>query len=236
MSGVTSKAAIRYATLTDAPNAQTLSKNLADDLDNLVVPKYPSAAARNVANPSPSDGDCSYRTDLHSFEVYYASLGAWTALVRAPLFAYKVSDESVTSSTTLQDDNDLTFSVEASSVYIYELSLSYIGVSDGGTAAGGLKTAWSVPASSAGTRHVTGTHTTGSNIVPSDDNARNSSHGLTTVVGHATSATGGVVFDRGLLITSVTAGTFKLQWAQVTSNATATTIQGNSYAILRKMA
>jgi hypothetical protein len=42
-------------------------------------------------------------------------------------------------------------------------------------------------------------------------------------------------FGQGILIVASTAGTFQLQWAQNTSNASATRIFSNSYLCLRRV-
>lgn len=62
MSGNTPVANLRYALLTDPPNANTLSQNLATDLDHLVIPKYATTTARDLANTSPIEGDRCYVT------------------------------------------------------------------------------------------------------------------------------------------------------------------------------
>lgn len=112
----------------------------------------------------------------------------------------KTADESVSSSTTLQDDNHLTTFVAANATYRVKAVLIY-----DGEAFGGLKTNWVAPASATFTG---GTYATS---------------GQPTIV-------------EGTLVTSGTSGIFKLQWAQVTSNATATTVKSGSFMVLQRIA
>lgn len=59
---------LRYAALTDLPNANTLSQNLATDLDHVVIPKYSSTAARDLANVTPVEGDKCHVTGDADYE------------------------------------------------------------------------------------------------------------------------------------------------------------------------
>ncbi|MGI5245410.1 hypothetical protein [Dactylosporangium sp. CA-139066] len=62
--------AIPYAELTDIPNMQTITQNMATALDTKVIPKFASSTARNAAIPSPVTGMACYRTDTKQFELY----------------------------------------------------------------------------------------------------------------------------------------------------------------------
>jgi hypothetical protein len=50
--------------------ANSPSQSLAAALDPMVVPRFASSGARDVAFPSPADGDRVYRTDLHAHQTY----------------------------------------------------------------------------------------------------------------------------------------------------------------------
>lgn len=63
--GTTAHAALPY-------KANSISQALATVLDSLVIKRFASAAARDTAFPSPTDGDRVYRTDLHCQQTYRA--------------------------------------------------------------------------------------------------------------------------------------------------------------------
>lgn len=144
--------------------------------------------------------------------------------VAAPLWVRKTSDESVTSSTVLQNDDQLKLTLAASSVYEFT---AYIGYE--GPTTGDIKIAFSYP--------------TGGTIswAPVGGIAALSSDTATTVVIRPrvdnTSDTFGafgvgtpcVVRLSGIVLTSTTAGDLQMQWAQGTSDVTATIVKTNSF-------
>lgn len=75
MSGSTPIAGLPYATLGDAPNANTLAESLAISLDHIVIPKYATTSARDAANPSPTAGDMCYVVSKGYYQ--YSSAGSW---------------------------------------------------------------------------------------------------------------------------------------------------------------
>lgn len=70
----TALAAIPWAELTDVPNAQTLSKNLAEVVDKVAIPRFASAAARTSAlsagSITPLEGMMCYLSDVNRYEMY----------------------------------------------------------------------------------------------------------------------------------------------------------------------
>lgn len=142
--------------------------------------------------------------------------------------AIKTANESVTSSTTLQDDNHLTASVEATSVYELECVVFY--EADTG---GDIKLQFSAPAgaslSAAISRLTTGAATI--------DNDAISIMTLGTAIpgGGLGAGQGAVLQIKGVVTIAGTAGTFKLQWAQNASSGTATTVYADSYFVLRQI-
>lgn len=131
----------------------------------------------------------------------------------------KTADESVTSSTTLQNDDHLFFPVGASETWIFDMFLSPYGSSSGD-----IKFAFTVPAGATIKWSMLGTNS----------NAGSSVYMQTT--GGASlpfQLFGGLPAEmcmiRGIVTTAGTAGTLQLQWAQNTSNATATSVQADSY-------
>jgi hypothetical protein len=144
------------------------------------------------------------------------------------IFARKTATETVTSSTTLQDDDNLTVSVAANSVYEVTCLLRYTAVQ-----AADLKFQFVGPASA--TLHA-GVHRLGTGAA---DEATDALEYL-DISDVTTSGGLGNTFDtavkiQGLLVVAGTAGTFKLQWAQDTSNATGTELRTGSYLCLRRV-
>jgi hypothetical protein len=142
--------------------------------------------------------------------------------------AVKTATESLTSNTTLQDDDELIVTVAANSTYELTCMLRY----DAATA-GDLQFKFVGPAGATGTitcnRFNVGAASTGDDTVSSDP------------IGNVVTAGGlGAGFDTpvaatGLLKVAGTAGTFKLQWAQNTSSGTATRIFADSFIVLRRI-
>lgn len=148
------------------------------------------------------------------------------------LRATKTANETVTSSTTLQNDDQLTVTLDASSVYrIYMLLLM------AGATAGEVKTSWTVPASATGFKSCMGP---GSDSTSRDAGTtttmRYGVHTFTTTVNYGMADAVNFVHavEQGV-VTTTTGGTFVLQWAQQASSATASTIAAGSYLIAEKI-
>lgn len=156
----------------------------------------------------------------------------------------KSADESVSSSTTLQNDDHLVASVLASSTYIVELDLMYEAHSSGD-----LKCGFTTPTSSVlrwGSSSIFGstaqsswTGYTASALSFAElafqiggagggqtDNLSFGGNGSAYVLGLKLS---------GILVTAGTAGNIQFQWAQGTSSATATKVLQNSTMRLIKV-
>lgn len=143
----------------------------------------------------------------------------------APAGAIKGSDQSVTSSTVLVNDNALLAGLQANAKYFLEMYLDY----EGASGAGFLKFAWSVP-SGATIRYAIIYVNTGNSVV----------FGAGTEASTFACYTGGAgvheaVRMTGTIVTSV-AGTLQLQWAQNASNGTATIVHAQSVMALWRMA
>src|ERR687895_1187516 len=140
--------------------------------------------------------------------------------------------ESVTSSTTYQDDNELAFPAEANAHYFV---MAVLGV-DGATG-GDIKTRWSVPASATGFRWCMGPPAGSADR--ENTNLVSAVHGFTTDRAYGTvAASGASIAAREYLrvLTAGTAGAVTLQWAQNTSSATATAVIAGSYLIWWRVA
>lgn len=143
------------------------------------------------------------------------------------LWARTLATQSVTSSTTLQDDDYMFVSVDANAEYHVECMVTY-----GGAAAGDLKMLFRTPAGATFTGMATAIVSTGASQqdIQTMQYAGNSSEVWGTL---GSGQQYGIV--HGALVTVGTAGTFKVEWAQNTSNATATQIFTNSYLKLTRM-
>ncbi|MBT2226239.1 hypothetical protein [Nonomuraea sp. NEAU-A123] len=151
----------------------------------------------------------------------------------------KGANESIASSTVLQDDDALLVSVVANAKY--DVLAMIMG---DGPAAGDFKTAWTVPAGATGLRACWGpTPDAKATLTPGFDNRTNTAmrsgcHGWTTATPYSNQAisSGIAIQERGVLSTAATAGTLRLQWAQNTSDVGLTTVYGESYIMIRRIA
>lgn len=144
-----------------------------------------------------------------------------------PEYVRKTSDTDRASTTTLADDPDLTVELEASAVYFVEFILLL-----GGVAAADIKTAWTTPSGSSGFKAVIGpASNAATNSAADSATMRVGVHGFATPVEYSALRDGtGLLFgvqERGE-VTTTSAGTLALQWAQVTSNATASRVSDGS--------
>ncbi len=146
----------------------------------------------------------------------FALIGAFQPPMRR---AYKPTDQSVTSSTALVNDNNLLFSVLASEVWQFEVDV--YGTFDGSVASG-LKVAFTVPAGCTLQWALTGSPAitaSGTSAVLALGGTNSSI--MTKLIGQA--------------IVGSTAGTVQLQFAQNTSAATATTLKTGSSLIATRL-
>lgn len=145
----------------------------------------------------------------------------------------KSADESVTSSTTLQDDNDLQMTVSANTKYWVEVFLIYNAM-----ASADCKISYLGPVG-ATMEWVSDGH--GSAAAATIDVVSRSYQTLGTTPSHggvespAGTPVNMAAVHKGLLTVGATAGLFKLQWAQLASIATATKVIANSTMILTRV-
>ena len=148
--------------------------------------------------------------------------------VSVPTYISKAGSESVTSSTTLQDDDHLTLTL-AVGTYWVELVLTATGA-----AAGDIKTAWT----STGTMSVIGRSVLGPTVGAADVsaglvNARGVT--FTSNQSFATDGTNSSHIHEWLLIDVTVEGVLTLQWAQAASSGTATTLSTSSRMLITKV-
>lgn len=150
---------------------------------------------------------------------------------RMTVYARKTGDTARNTTTTHADDPHLSVTVAASAVYMVNCGLYYVSSSQ---TAGDFKAQFVAP-SGAALQASVNTFAAASTATTDD---------LSGCITLTTSMSCGVVATAdpynpcqvlGLLTTS-SAGTFKVQWAQNASSATNTTLKANSYLLLQRLA
>lgn len=137
--------------------------------------------------------------------------------------AVKSANESVTSSTTLQDDNHLLVTVQPNTNYWLDMML----ITDGAVG-GDIKLSIVVPSGTA--RWMTSGLDVAATATLANVNRRSLTGGTSTGadVGTIASGTWTIIPPAGIIRIGASGGTVKLQWAQNTSSATATRILSGS--------
>jgi hypothetical protein len=146
-----------------------------------------------------------------------------------PIVVYKSAAEGVTSSTTLQNDDELFAALEANATYIMDGYLQVRGAAPGSgdikidftlpTGAGLLYTSFGAVATSPAVQYEA--------TVNAASTARSFATNASTDMGAAIHAS---------IIMGTTAGTVQLRWAQATSSATTTYMLGNSWLRFTRIA
>lgn len=145
-----------------------------------------------------------------------------------PATVLKTADEPITSSTTLQNDNELILPLPANASYTLDTILFYTGIS-----AGSLKIAFTFPAGC--TMHYAPIgYVMGGAFTIDLGGQLSITSGVTST---SISGGGGVptVSLRGTILNGSTAGNLTLQWAQNASNATPTVVKAGSWIRLTRI-
>lgn len=148
-----------------------------------------------------------------------------------PVVVRKASAQSVTSSTTLVDDDELSFPVGANETWVVNLYLFI----DGATS-GDIKATVVGPSGSSGRSSVIGS---GSNATTFENTTfNNQSNALGTAPPAGTLGTGNitVVHMAAAVVVGGTPGDIVLQWAQNASSGTATRVLDGSYLVAHRVA
>lgn len=148
-----------------------------------------------------------------------------------PLFAKKTATQAVTSSTTLVNDNELFVSVLANATYEVDTFIIYDGAA--GTA---IKVGFTAPSGATLDWWNNGTSGGNTSFINTGPFWGWSAIGTSNTIGTAGAGSEGVCRPGGILVTSSTPGTFQLQWAQGSSNATAVHVFAGSTMTLRRVA
>lgn len=147
-------------------------------------------------------------------------------------FVRKTADESVTSSTVLQNDNELLYTIGATGSYVFDM---YLAVTSAANAAGDINIGFTFPT---GTLYLWGPGTDpalASGTIASGKFASGAVTSGTAWQDFGVSTTGSGFNVHGLFIATGT-GTLQFQWAQFASNANATTVKAGSHLIVKQVA
>lgn len=150
-------------------------------------------------------------------------------------FIRKTSNESVSNTTTVQDDDQLFFTPILNTDYWITMYIIYDGPGPSPTEAD-LKISWSVPTGSTFdyiSDAITSLATGG--VYDVSRTAQIAPAGGTPGAGTLGTGSPAVALVKGLFRMGSTAGTFRFRWAQITANATAVTVRANSCLIARRL-
>jgi len=141
----------------------------------------------------------------------------------------KLADESVTSSTTLQNDDHLVLPVTANTRYWVQAMIIYTGGSNGDlrytfTGPTGASFDWVGDHLGEGVDSTTG-------II----SRTVQSIGASNVIAGAVTGATQVALPKGILIVGSSSGTLRLRWAQGTSSSTPTTVKAGSILMARRI-
>lgn len=144
----------------------------------------------------------------------------------------KTANESVTSSTVLQDDDHLTAPIVANSVYWVWCVIFYTGPSTGAAGAD-LLMDWDGPTGTTFEWYYDGLS---SDVTSSISVLSRKLQSITDTPAIGTVNTvDTTVFVKGVVRCGSTSGNFRLQWAQAVSNATPVTLYTDSTLIIRRL-
>jgi hypothetical protein len=200
------------STATALQTARTINGVSFDGTGNITVA---AAAGTLTGNTLASGITASSLTSLGTSAVWGTGVANFGTISKR-----KTADESVTSSTTLQDDDHLTLPIGANEEWTVAYDL------DAGTALhfGGIKIAATVP--SGATMNLTGSAVCDANTCFSGRTATSGIAAITMTPGIDNNATIRMTL---WVLNGATPGNVTLQWAQNTSNATATTVRKGSF-------
>jgi hypothetical protein len=151
-----------------------------------------------------------------------------------PQTMWKTVNTDRAAATTFADDPDLTVALEANATYHVCFYLHYAALD-----LARFKTMWTIPSGASGLRSAIGPDQGVSlSGTSAGGTGRWGVHAVTTSVTYGTrdSATNQCAAIEEGVVTTTSAGTLALQWAQVTSNATATRLGAGSSLHLRRLA
>lgn len=200
-----------------------------------VTQAFGDAALAGTASNPPASDDHRHGMPANPVTTHEAAADPHTGYLRESWLQVvrKTANETVTSSTTLQDDDHLTFSIAANEVWTV-LAVLYVT----GAEAGDIKIAWNVPAGAAGHHGIIGI---GVDNTAGVESAATSAFGAgsdLTVAQNSgiDSSSRNTLLATVCVVNGATAGAVTLQWAQRASSASSTFIVANSYLLAHRAA
>lgn len=148
-------------------------------------------------------------------------------------FAYKADNTDRASTTALADDPDLTIQLAASAVYHIEIFIYHASLT-----AAQIDTIWTVPGGASGLKSASGPGAGVTHNSTSGGDIRMGVHQFDTEITYAArnNASNLVLSVEQGVVTTSSAGTFALSWAQNVSNATATRVGAGSFMRVMRLA
>ncbi|GIV50088.1 MAG: hypothetical protein KatS3mg038_0609 [Candidatus Kapaibacterium sp.] len=206
---------------TNAPSSSALVE-IASTSKGFLPPRMTSSERDAITNPA--KGLLVYVTTASEEGYWYYDGTRWLPLISTVsanstlVTRYKTSDESVSNSNVLQDDDHLFATLGAGQVWEVEGMLDF----SSSSATPGVTFGLAVPT---GASFKLSYHS-------NDGSATGFRAGVLTSGSASVSVPAGgsaIVFVRGIVIMGSNSGTIRLQWAQNTADATPTTARVNSY-------
>jgi len=213
------------ADLANLPSAQVSWDGV---MENRLAQRYASIADRTARRPAPNENEISSLADVDRIEIFDNANWVSQAKRGFYLYAARVTDAAaINNSTTLVSDAVMTASLVASATYHYEGEIVY----DASTVADiKVATVWpggATPGRFNAFGHDTTTTTTFKSSSVTASGAAINFGGLGV-------GTFSVLRFSGFL-TTVGAGTFAIQYAQQTAEATNLTVRSSSYLRMARM-
>jgi hypothetical protein len=171
----------------------------------------------------PAAGDTDWTTEIND---------NWTSLeasVNGVLRLIKTVDESVTSSTTLQDDDELKFSIAAGETWQFEV-FAFWGAA---STSPDIKVALNGPGTPTLLRAQI-QHYNGQGDAPYSGTVV-TSYGVAESIDISSGPPNTLFVIKGTVVNGATAGTLVVQWAQRASSVTATTVKAGSYLVAHRI-
>lgn len=153
-----------------------------------------------------------------------SAVGRYDTSFKSLQIVRKTVTETVTSSTTLQNDDVLSFAIAASETIYIELDLLVFGV-----AAGDIKLDVTAPSGCVPSVTYIGPQIGTTDVANTTFSLRSVAAGTAVAMG-CDGISQELIQIKILAVNSTTAGNIVLQWAQNTSNATATEVRAGSFA------
>lgn len=193
----------------------------AADVDGYLMAQAVIQCTSATHPSSPHEGMVVYETDNERYMGYTGS--SWELIAATQFRKYKSASESINTSTVLQDDNHLTFTLPANTIWLME---GFLRVQGNSTM--DYKMRWDA---SSGSASYCINYQTDDSIFTTE--MQTTAHNQDVVV--PLTAAGTDILMRGMCVAGAGATTQKLQWAQNTSNGSNLTVLIYSWIELRRI-